>query len=439
MTVHNIEKNFRETLIEDMSDMVFVMKVGSNDTFIYEYLNPAAEATIDYETSIIGKTLQEVNSNEVMPRLYEKYKYVVDNQTKITFQDSYLSKQGEMNYTETRLTPLLTEDNECTHIMTMVKDITKEVTITKRLEVSEENLYIISNYTGDIITLVDPSGKVIYTSPTYEKMLGFNQDHCLDVDFINTVYLPDREKVKVALDIGLKDKKKFLIQFQQYTKNNQLIWCESRGAPVLNDEDDLIHIVITTRNISDQKKYEEELERLALHDPLTGLANRRLFKNHMAYALKILKELDDGIAVIMLDIDNFKQINDQYGHDTGDDVLKEFCKRLSESIGVKDTVARLGGDEFVVLLPHAHKIGNAVKIAERIKQSVNTPWEVKGESLEITTSMGIALTFSSKTNSRTLLREADQALYKAKESGKNHYKISDGYKKIPPLDIEKPI
>lgn len=161
--------------MDNMSDMVFVMKVNGQGSFIYEYLNGAARKRIDYEANVIGKTLQEVNSKEVITTLYKNYQYVVDNQTKLTYKDSYINKQGKINYSETKLTPLFSSDNTCTHIVAMIKDITNEVNITNQLEIPEENLYIIANYTRDIITLIDPSEKVIYASPTYEKMLGFNQ------------------------------------------------------------------------------------------------------------------------------------------------------------------------------------------------------------------------------------------------------------------------
>lgn len=409
--------------MDDMSDMVFVMEVGDNDTFIYEYLNHAAREMVNYKKNVIGKALYEVNSSEVATTLHEKYKSVAESQTKATYKDSYITKTGETHYSETKLTPLLTSTNKCTHVMGVVKNITKEVSIAKKLEVSEENLHIISEYTDDIITLIDPNEKIIYISPTYEKMLGVDQNHCLGKDFKCNIYSFDQERVGTKIKIAIVDKKYFSIEFRQYTKYNQLIWCESRGGPVFNEYGELIHMVITTRNISDQKKYEEELKRLALRDPLTGLANRRLLKKHMTYALKILKEKDDGLAVIMLDIDNFKLINDEYGHATGDEVIKEYGKRINRSIDLKDTVARIGGDEFVVILPNTPEIEGAIQMAEKIKTAMNVPWKIEGKLLNITTSMGITLASSPEIEVGNLLKKADKALYEAKDKGKNNYDI----------------
>jgi diguanylate cyclase (GGDEF)-like protein len=224
---------------------------------------------------------------------------------------------------------------------------------------------------------------------------------------------------------SLRNAEPFNIELRQYNYDGNPVWCEASGTPVFDNQNNLKYMVVLTRDIQLRKQYNVKLEQLALHDYLTGLPNRPLFNREIKHALHDFQVKQDGLAVIMMDIDKFKSINDKLGHDIGDEVIKEFAKRVSKTIRKNDMVARLGGDEFIVLLPSIRSSENAIKIAENIKQTMQEPWNIKGYELQVTTSMGIALAPPEGATKYILLKTADQAMYEAKKDGRNTYKIWD--------------
>lgn len=166
------------------------------------------------------------------------------------------------------------------------------------------------------------------------------------------------------------------------------------------------------------------LESMALQDPLTGLANRRLVVDRIMTALTQARRSKGNMGVIYLDLDGFKQVNDTFGHDAGDALLKTFAARLMEAVREEDTVARLGGDEFVVALPHIRSANDAAKMARKIISAVARPYKLAGQTLCVTTSAGISIFPRHGQDVESLMKSADTALYEAKRAGKNGFRIS---------------
>ena len=178
------------------------------------------------------------------------------------------------------------------------------------------------------------------------------------------------------------------------------------------------------QDITNRKKIEQRLKFLANYDSLTGLPNRSLFMDRLNMALENSKRTDTLTAVIFLDLDGFKSINDTLGHDAGDHLIKEVGKRLKASVRKSDTVARLGGDEFTVILSNIKLIEGVETVAEKIIKSVAEPFFLKDQEIRTTTSLGITLfPFTETDTAYTLIKQADTAMYQAKKSGKNNYKF----------------
>ena len=169
----------------------------------------------------------------------------------------------------------------------------------------------------------------------------------------------------------------------------------------------------------------ELLEHQAFHDPLTGLANRALLLDRLEHALGRATRAGGQVGVLFLDLDGFKGVNDQLGHAAGDEVLRSVAHRLTPCVRPGDTIARFGGDEFVVLLDALPDLDGARQVAERIGRGVHAPLTVKGHTLTLTTSIGVAVSYSSDETSEALLQAADAALYEAKARGKAGYVISE--------------
>lgn len=203
---------------------------------------------------------------------------------------------------------------------------------------------------------------------------------------------------------------------------------EVRVLPVVADR-----VVVLVRDISDRKRTERRVSHLAYHDQLTNLPNRTLFRDRLELCLAMARRHDHMVAVMFVDLDRFKQINDSLGHRTGDALLVEVTRRLQESVRETDTiaidggspvtVARVGGDEFTVILSEVRDVQSVTKVANRILSSIGTPIEIDGKSVQATASIGIALFPVDGESIDSLLKNADTAMYHAKERGRNNYQL----------------
>jgi diguanylate cyclase (GGDEF)-like protein len=195
---------------------------------------------------------------------------------------------------------------------------------------------------------------------------------------------------------------------------------------------DLAEVLVRVRNMLEVRLLHEEahdhgkmLESLALHDPLTGLANRRLLAERMSMALAHARRNKSAMAVVYLDLDGFKQINDTLGHGAGDVVLKMVAARLVATVREEDTVARLGGDEFTIALWDVAGADSAATVALKVIAAVSQPYEIEGHTVSLTISAGVGIYPVHGEDADTLMKSADLALYEAKRAGKNAYRISE--------------
>ncbi len=186
-----------------------------------------------------------------------------------------------------------------------------------------------------------------------------------------------------------------------------------------------IHNMLEVRLLYKQlEHYSSALESLALHDALTGLPNRRLLFDRLSLSIAHARRNSGSMAVMCLDLDGFKQVNDSMGHDAGDALLLAVANRLMDAVREEDTVARLGGDEFVIGLWEASHADAVARLAEKVVQSVSPPYRIQGRDVHITVSVGVAMYPTHGEEVETLLKSADLALYEAKRAGKNGYCIA---------------
>jgi len=187
-----------------------------------------------------------------------------------------------------------------------------------------------------------------------------------------------------------------------------------------------VHNLLEVRLLYKQIEHHNEvLESLALHDQLTGLANRRLLTDRMSMAMAHARRNESAMAVVYLDLDGFKQLNDRLGHGAGDILLKLVASRLVKTVRQEDTVARLGGDEFVLVLWHLAEPGYAATVARKVIEALSQPFDIEGNTVSITTSAGVGIYPIHGEDADTLTKSADLALYEAKRAGKNLYRISE--------------
>ena len=274
---------------------------------------------------------------------------------------------------------------------------------------------------SDMIVVIDPELVVQYQTPSVERIMGHTRDALRGQRLAEIVH-PDDVPVLLRLaadSIGTDGTTQSReIRMRRADGGDcvvELVITNLLGDPQVNG------LVVTIRDIDDRKHLEDQLVHQAFHDSLTSLANRALFLDRVQHALDRATRLGGPAAVVFLDIDNFKTVNDSLGHAAGDAVLVEIARRLRRCTRTMDTVARFGGDEFAVLLEGGDR-ASGMELAERISAVLRPPVDVAGREVFVTVSSGIAVA-SGQENAEELLRDADVAMYMAKATGRAHHQV----------------
>lgn len=293
---------------------------------------------------------------------------------------------------------------------------------TVELRTSEQRLRSLIQNISDVISVVSTDGTITFTSPSVRDMLGYTGEELAGSSLFDLVHPEDRAKAAAFLGepphhTGAGRR----VKLRMLARDGQSRYTETIAGDGL-DEAIPNGFVLTTRDVSDQKKLEQQLEHQAFHDPLTDLANRSLFTDRVHHALARTARSGQQLAVVFIDLDDFKSVNDTLGHGLGDELLQEVASRLIASARPGDTVARLGGDEFAILLEDCDE-ESAIQIAERFRQSVAMPIALAKSSLLISASSGIAIGGPTTESMADLLRNADIAMYRAKAKGKAGYEV----------------
>lgn len=308
----------------------------------------------------------------------------------------------------------------CTGIQTTILDVTERRKVEAELRKSEEKYRLIAENSSDLIKIVDLSGIITYASPSHQVILGIDPDEVTGSSIFDFIHKEDLENIQGNVVSG-RIMKSFEWRCQH--KEGFWIWMESNQTPVKGKDNETLHFVIVSRDITERKKLEEKLTHLAYHDQLTGLPNRRMFNEHFENALSRAKRHLQYMSIIFLDCDNFKEINDQMGHDMGDEVLKGYAERIQRVIRDSDIVARLGGDEFVILLSDIPNIEEIPPVLNRLYEVLQEPWHTNGLSFSVTSSIGASIYPHDGEDIETLIKRSDQAQYRAKTKGKNNFSL----------------
>jgi diguanylate cyclase (GGDEF)-like protein/PAS domain S-box-containing protein len=267
------------------------------------------------------------------------------------------------------------------------------------------------------------------------RLMGIRlQDFSGTLDaFLQAVAAEDRERVEQSLKRILTDRTPCDIDHRILLPNGSDFIVNLQAEAIFDDQLNALTIVGTAQDISERKRSEREIHRLAYYDSLTGLPNRVLFKDRVTHAIAHARRYQYHLALLFLDLDRFKVINDTLGHNIGDQLLKHVAERLSESIRHSDSIgrsadsdqahqlARLGGDEFTVLLTNLQDVQDASKVAKRILQALARPFMVGGHEIFVTVSVGIAIFPADGDSVDVLLKNSDTAMYHAKEQGRNNF------------------
>jgi len=287
---------------------------------------------------------------------------------------------------------------------------------------------------SDVVTLVDPSGVVRYQTPSVERILGYGAAELLGRLLAETVHHDDEPRFRALLSQAAgRPGVTGPVELRLRQKQQGYLFVEVSATNLL-DNPDLAGIVLTVRNTHERKLLEERLAHQAFHDPLTGLANRALLADRLAHALAGARRGGEPLALLLLDLDNFKNANDSLGHAAGDQVLVEVGRRIGSCVRETDTASRLGGDEFAVLLEDMEGEERAAEVAARLSQLLREPFAVSGKELFLGASIGIAVGRPSRESAGDLFRNADIAMYAAKQRGKDRVVVFEADMRAEALD-----
>ena len=276
--------------------------------------------------------------------------------------------------------------------------------------------------TADVIAIVDAGGKLSYLTPTAERIFGQPPQALIGRPLAELVAFEDRARLRDFLERDLAQAgANANVEARIPRGDDKQRVVEIHGTN-MESEPAIGGRLLNLRDMTDRKGMEEQLKRLALHDPLTLLANRSLFRDRLEHAVAVSKRNGRGVAVMFVDLDNFKKINDSFGHAHGDRVLHKSAQRLVKATRSGDTVARLGGDEFAVLLENLTDKQQVVEIAARIVEALQESLDEPGADLRAAASVGVAFA-TADDGVEELMRNADIAMYSSKAQGKGRYTI----------------
>jgi diguanylate cyclase (GGDEF)-like protein/PAS domain S-box-containing protein len=300
--------------------------------------------------------------------------------------------------------------------------LTEEIVIAQ----SEKRFASLVQNASDIVTVLEPDTTIRYASPASIRVLGYTPDDLEGTRFADLVSPEDKTRVLSFLSTVGEDGHTGLIEFRARHKEGHWIFVETLRTALLHDPN-VKGIVLNTRDISERKEFEEQLSHQAFHDSVTNLANRALFHDRVTHALERQQRDHKPVAVLFMDLDDFKTINDSLGHAAGDQLLAEVGERVRSALRAADTAARLGGDEFAILLEDGGEGIQAVDVADRIMQSLEAPFPLEGKEVFMRASIGIAVAEDVREGGEDaveeILRNADVAMYMAKENGKGRYQV----------------
>jgi diguanylate cyclase (GGDEF)-like protein/PAS domain S-box-containing protein len=288
---------------------------------------------------------------------------------------------------------------------------------------TEERFRSLVTNSSDTIFVADEATTILFATPSARNVLGYDADDLVGSRMSDMVH-PDDLQPMLSLVSRCAGQPGSSVRGEWRLSDHEGVWhfTETVIANLLEDPH-VESLVFTSRDIGERIRFQSELQHQAFHDALTGLANRVLFKDRVEHALERVTRTEDRIAVLFMDVDDFKLVNDSYGHVLGDQLLVQVAERLGRILRTSDTAARLGGDEFAILLEGTADIVEACGVAERALALFEESFQLDSAELSISVSIGVALSDGSHTSAQELLRDADVAKYTAKAHGKNRLEV----------------
>ena len=299
----------------------------------------------------------------------------------------------------------------------------REKLLTADIRRNEERFRSLVRNSSDVILISDAEGTILFETPAVERVLGYTPTDRVGTNGFDTVHPADTTWARAMFgELLSAPGAEVDAEFRVRHADGSWRWLEATAKNLLGDPA-VGGIVVNYRDVTERRSLEEQLRYQAFHDALTGLPNRALFMDRLEHALARARRDTPGVAVLFLDLDDFKSVNDSLGHGAGDEMLVIVSERIRRALREADTAARMGGDEFAILLEDEADVNGPVQVAERLLSVLRNPFTVQDHDVRISGSIGIALYAGPEQAAEELLRHADVAMYAAKNQGKDRLTV----------------
>jgi diguanylate cyclase (GGDEF)-like protein/PAS domain S-box-containing protein len=410
-----------QTFIDTAEDLIYFRTLAGVPT----PLNAAYTTITGYSCEEFQEKWQELTHPEDLKRLNTFFSSHPQGTPSFETEYRLRTKEGQWRWIHSRMVGSKDQNDAYIGYNCIGRDITKRKLAEEALQKSQirliqaQRLAHLGSWERNLVT------KTLRWSEETYRIFGLPPDDNLprEETFFQAIHPEDVELVQQALAQTLYQHEPYQIEFRIIRPDGKVRYVTTLAEVTRNAEDQPISIFGVLQDITERKQAEELIWRQANYDALTNLPNRSFFTNRLALAISTAKRTQERVALLFIDLDRFKWVNDTFGHKAGDLLLQEAAQRFTHCVRESDTVARLAGDEFTVVLLNLEDVLNARKIAERILESLSQPFMLDNHEVSISGSIGITCFPDDGQEVETLLKNADTAMYQAKESGRNTFRF----------------
>jgi diguanylate cyclase (GGDEF)-like protein/PAS domain S-box-containing protein len=410
------------SLVETSNDLVWSIDLQGRWT----YLNPAAVRRI-YDgkaADLLGTAIHDLPTAELRDRDAAVFARVLAGEPVFRHETRHQRRDGSAVDLSFNAVPLRDARGEIVGATGTARDITEERAAAAALHESVEKLRLAVDAAELVYWEWDRDADRLYWGRNPARLSeAADGESTRWSEYRETVHPEDRERYLAAVTAAWEHAGPCSNEYRVLARDGRVVWLSSHAKTLPDASGRPRRMIGVSQDITERKRREEEERFLAYHDTLTGLPNRRLLDDRLRQALHLAQRRDRRVAAMLVDLDDFKRVNDELGHRAGDAVLREVAERLAGCVRKADTLARQGGDEFVIVIPDLAQEADCDVVAEKILRALEPAFHADGREFRIGASIGISIYPGDAGDGDALLRNADVAMYRAKQSGRNHFRF----------------